>query len=161
MLFNGSTREIIQGLRKRGIEITPQRFRLTEDNTRPEQVDVARVSRRGSCCVAFEQVDALRDHAKTPQQIRPELLGVGLLCVALVGGFPLINARPPMGHHGGEVFPDVATIGGGYSIRRSHTLNTTVMLTRDLSHARTIPTHDVAPLCVPTTPTIPAVARLR
>ncbi|MCM3479328.1 hypothetical protein M3674_18165, partial [Caldibacillus thermoamylovorans] len=58
-------------------------------------------------------------------------------------------------------FRNVATIQGDYSKRRSHTLNTTVMLTRDLSHARTIPTHDVAPLCVPATPKIPAVARLR
>ena len=33
MLFNGSTREIIQGLRKRDVEITPQRFRLTEYDT--------------------------------------------------------------------------------------------------------------------------------
>lgn len=161
MLFNRTAREIIQGLRKRGIEIAPQRFRLTEYDTRPEQVDVARVARGGSCGIAFKQVNALRDHTKAAQEIRPELLSVGLLGVALAGGFPLINARPPMGHHRGEVFPNIATIGGGYSKRRSHTLNTTVMLTRDLSHARTIPTHDVAPLCVPTTPKIPAVARLR
>ncbi|MBF4554426.1 hypothetical protein JOF49_002042 [Corynebacterium suicordis] len=160
MLFNRTARKIIQGLRKRGVKIAPQRFRLTEYDTRPEQVDVARIARRGARGVAFKQVDALRDHAETPEKIRPELLSVGLLSVAFIRGFPFINAWPPVGHHGGEVFPDVAPIQGDYSKRRSHTLNTTVMLARDLSHARTIPTHDVAPLCVPTTPKIPAVARL-
>ena len=145
VLFDGTTREIIQRLRKRGIQVTPQRFRLTEYDTRPEQVDVARIARRSPGGIAFKQIDALRDHTEATQQIRPELLGVGLFCVALVGGFPLINARPPMGHHGGEVFPDVATIQGGYSIRGSHTLNTTVTLSLSRSHSHTTPTHAIHP----------------
>ena len=96
MLFNRTARKIIQSLSKRSIKITPQRFRLTEYDTRPEQVDVARVARGGPRGVAFKQINPLRDHPETPQQIRPELLSVRLFCVALAGGFPLINTRPPV-----------------------------------------------------------------
>ena len=81
-----------------------QRLELVENNTRPEQVDVARVARRGARSVAFKQVDALWNHAETTQKIRPELLGVRLLCVALVGRFPLVNTRTPVRRHRGEVF---------------------------------------------------------
>lgn len=110
VLGDGAAGEVVAGLLGRGVEVSSQRLGFTDDNTGPEQVDVSGTPGGRTGGVTFEELDALRDHSEAAQQVRPELLGVGLLSVLGSGVAPIVDDGAPIGGEAVEMTADRAAV---------------------------------------------------
>ena len=123
VLADRTSGEVVAGLLFGSVEVTTEGLGLADDDAGPEQVDIAGAPRGCAGGVALEELDAFGDHPEAAQQVRPELLGVGLLGVLGPGGPPVVDDGAPVGGEAVEVATDRAAVelggsrgGGGHGV---------------------------------------------